>query len=127
MSSNDRSSSTPNEGTPFGSTPTGHASDQWIMKSLNDLRDDMKDLKASISGHDAKSTLAHGELKGLVSSVDNRLQAVEGRMNKAIFASMGAVGAIVFLTAFFTFFGNFFDISITPKAEASSQAAPVAE
>ena len=84
--------------TPRDASPS---SEQWIMKGLNDLRDDLKEIKKSLS------------------SMDERLGALEKRVMRAVYTLAGAVAVLALIYTGFTIAEKYVDISITPKVEAN--------
>ncbi|MFE3836944.1 hypothetical protein [Pseudogemmobacter sonorensis] len=84
----------------------GVGAEQWIMKSLNDLREDMRDLKGSVGG------------------MDTRLGSLERKIMRAIWTVGGGVIVIGLLWTGWQILTSQYNITLTPKAESTAQASP---
>ena len=104
MAKPDSPTSPPDENT----TPRPSAGDvnQWIMKNLNDLRDDVRDLKGSV-----------GDL-------GTRIGALERTIMRAVYTFAGVSLTIAFLWGSYHLLTNWFDFTITPKSQATEPASP---
>ena len=96
MTAPDRSTPPPENTTP---TASSTSIDQWIMKGLNDLRDDMRDLKWAIK------------------ALDGRISAIESKLMKAVYGFGGISLSIVVFWTGFQILTKYIDITVTPKAE----------
>ena len=101
MTAPDRPTSPPLE----NSTPTasGMSAEAWIIKGLNDLREDMKGVRDGISG------------------VDKRLVALDRTVMKLLYGFGGAIALIAVLWTVFQFVSRFVEIDIKPKSTAHEQ------
>lgn len=102
MSAPDRPTSPPVENT----TPqqSGMATETWILKGLNDLRDDVRGIRESISG------------------VDKRLASLEKTVMRAVYGISGAVAVIILLWGLFQFVAKYYDIEVKPRSSISEQS-----
>jgi len=89
--------------------PTSSGSDQWILKSLNDL-------KADIQKADDRSSKAFGDVSDRLSGMDSRLGAIEGKLSKVLWTIAGAGIVLGIMFGGFELLTSYFDVSITPKA-----------
>ena len=105
MSSPDRSTPPP-ENSKSGSSP-GH-SDAWVMKGLNDLRDDMKGLKLTIE------------------SMNGRLVSIETKVLRAVYVSSGVMMTIFTIWAIFQIITKYVDIKVSPKESVTQEVEPKA-
>lgn len=101
---------TPEKSTPEATKGPSSAgdSDSWVMKSLNDLRDDMKTM-------DDRSASSFGSISSQLTGVDRRLGEIEGRISKLIWLVMGAGLVLGLMFGGFELLTTYFDIQITPK------------
>ena len=83
--------------------PSAVPSDQWIMKGLNDLRDDVRGVRQDIS------------------ALDERVGEIERKVLRAVYAVGGAVALFAVLWAAFQFVTNYVDIRIVPKTDDTVQ------
>lgn len=104
MGKPDTPSSPPVENT----TPRPGSGDvnQWIMKSLNDLRDDVRELKGSIGG------------------LSTRIDTLERKVMRAVYTFLGVSLTIGFLWAGYQSLTKWFDFSVTIKNPPSQSAQP---
>lgn len=89
--------------------PSGSgASEQWILKLLNDLRDDIQktDERVKTDLHKIDSRL--GE-------IETRIGNVESRISKLIWIVTGAALVLGVLFGGFELLTTYFDVNITPK------------
>ena len=87
-----------------------HASDQWIMKSLNDLKENMKEVRAD-------QNKKYGAISNGLSNISDRLGRVESRISRLIWVT-GAVGTtLAVIWGGYEFLSQFVDIAltVTPK------------
>lgn len=101
MNTSDRPSAPPAE----NSTPQGAglATEAWILKGLNDLREDVKGIRDSISG------------------ADKRLASLEKTVMRAVYGIAGAIAVILIFWAVFQVMIRYVDIHITPKGDVTEQ------
>lgn len=90
--------------------PTSSGSDQWILKSLNDLKSDIQ--KA-----DDRSSKAFEGVSGKMTSMDGRLGAIESKLSKVLWTIAGAGIVLTLMFGGFELLTSYFDVSITPKAD----------
>lgn len=104
MSSPDRSPPPP-ENSSSSSNYSALGAEQWIMKSLNEAREDLKEIKESISG------------------LDDRVGSLERKAMRVVYTVAGA-GTVVFLIfGAYKFASNYIDFSIKIKeSPAESQS-----
>lgn len=95
MSAPDRPTSPPVENTT--PSPSSMATEAWIIKGLNDLREDTKSIRESIS------------------KVDHRLGSLEKTVLRAVYGLGGAVAVIVIIWALFQFVSRYYNIEFTPR------------
>lgn len=98
----DRPSSPPQE----NSTPTsvGMPTEAWIMKGLNDLREDVKGIRDSISG------------------VDKRVASLEKTVMRVLYGFGGAVLLALVIWALVQFAAKYVDIEIKAKDAPQEQS-----
>lgn len=101
MSEPDRPVSPPVENT----TPSnaGMATEAWIIKGLNDLREDVKGIRESVSG------------------VDKRLLSLEKTVMRFAYSAAGAVAVLALIWTIFQVATRYFDIEVKPKATSTQQ------
>jgi len=78
------------------------------MKSLNDLRDDIR-------GLDTRFTAEFRKLDGKLTDVDDRLGTVEGRISRLIWVVTGAGLVLAGIFGGLELLTSYFDVTITPK------------
>ena len=81
---------------------SGVTSEAWIMKGLNDLRDDMR------------------EIKGAVRGLDTRVGSLETKIMRVFWTVAGGIAFAMALWAIFQFSTKYFDIQINLKGHEES-------
>ena len=110
MTAPDRTTPPPENTAP---PPSGVVVDSWIMKSLTDLREDMKDLK--------KSTLQDAKgIRDSLSGIDGRIASLERKAMRVVYSTAGAIAVVLFLWAAFSVAERYFDITIRAKAPTAA-------
>ena len=106
MADPDRPTVPPDENTT--PRPSAGSVDQWIMKNLNDLRDDVRDLGGSVGG------------------LSTRIGSLEKTIMRAVYGFAGVTATIVFLWTAYQVLTRYYDISFVPKAtQPESSQEPV--
>ena len=98
MNASETSSTPP----PENATPTVTqmaGSDQWIMMSLNMLREDIKGIKSSID------------------NVDSRLSNLEHKISRATYTIGGVILTLTLVWGGYEVLSKFVDIKVTPKEQ----------
>jgi len=102
MSTPDRSSSTPpQENISAGSSGLG--TENWIMKALNDQREDLRELNSARRG------------------ISGRLDVLERKVMRAVYTLAGVIATVGVLWSGYQIATKFLDISITPKSHQTSE------
>lgn len=86
----------------------GVDSNSWVMKSLNDLRDDMKEMNG-------KSIVAMDNMSSKLLSVETQLTSIESKISKLVWSVIGAGTVLGLLFGGFELLTAYFDITLTPK------------
>ena len=84
--------------------PSAVPVDQWIMKGLNDLREDVKGVREAVSG------------------LDERVGSIERKVLRAVYSIGGAIAILGLLWFIFQLVSPYLEIRIVPKTDETEQS-----
>jgi len=82
---------------------TGPSAEQWIMKGLNDLREDVRELKTAIG------------------NIDTRVASLEKHVLRVVYGIAGAMLVASLAWGVWKAANSFFDIEIKSKSDVTEQ------